>query len=187
MCWTLFHHDGVRRSTSRRWETPGTPPPRDHADRRTLLLHRVAGVPLEQIHSGRIRLLLPSNAVVFTGTNGRIVGNPDLIRICGTLSMWGVTRSERGWGRHAGSTIPCPASADLRNAGRPPETYLSEVSSGSLCEAFSPRVFKVFGCWPLTLPFKLRSVATVALPPSPSTVRSGHKPSALDRWARGSG
>src|SRR6266852_1753627 len=50
--------------------------PRDHADTRTLLLHRVAGAPLEQIHSGRIRLLLPSNAVVFTGTSGRIVGNP---------------------------------------------------------------------------------------------------------------
>src|ERR1017187_3687087 len=48
--------------------------PRDHADTRTLLLHLVAGAPLEQIHSGRIRLLLPSNAVVFTGTSGRIVG-----------------------------------------------------------------------------------------------------------------
>jgi len=47
----------------------------DHADTRTLLLHRVAGAPLEQIHSGRIRLLLPSNAVVFTGTSGRIVGD----------------------------------------------------------------------------------------------------------------
>src|SRR6202040_2152617 len=45
--------------------------PRDHADTRTLF-HRVAGAPLEQIHSGRIRLLLPSNAVVFTGTTGRM-------------------------------------------------------------------------------------------------------------------
>ena len=45
------------------------------ADTRTLLLHRVAGAPLEQIHSGRIRLLLPSNAVVFAGTSGRIVGD----------------------------------------------------------------------------------------------------------------
>ena len=45
-----------------------------HMTTRTLLFHRVAGAPLEQIHSGRIRLLLPSNAVVFTGTSGRIVG-----------------------------------------------------------------------------------------------------------------
>src|SRR5208282_6412153 len=47
--------------------------PRDHADTRTLLLHRVAGATLEEIHSGRIRLLLPSKAVVFTRTSGRIV------------------------------------------------------------------------------------------------------------------
>src|SRR5262249_42255666 len=46
--------------------------PRDPADTRTLL-HRVAGATPEQIHSGRIRPLLPSSAVVFTGTSGRIV------------------------------------------------------------------------------------------------------------------
>ena len=57
------------------WPHAGRDPsPRDHADTRTLLLHRVAGAPLEQIRSGRIRLLLPSNAVALTTCFGQIVG-----------------------------------------------------------------------------------------------------------------
>jgi hypothetical protein len=38
----------------------------------------VAGAFLDQIHSGKIRRLLASNAVVFTRTSGQIVGNSSL-------------------------------------------------------------------------------------------------------------
>ena len=39
----------------------------------------MAGATLEEIHSGRIRLLLPGKAVVFTGTSGRIVRKLDRV------------------------------------------------------------------------------------------------------------
>src|ERR1700677_4709638 len=57
--WTARHSLSGRKqgATARHVTTPTT---------RTLLLRRVAGAPLEQIHSGRIRLLLPSNGVLFT-------------------------------------------------------------------------------------------------------------------------
>jgi hypothetical protein len=61
----------------------------------------VAGAPLEQIHSGRIQTILPNNAVVFTATSGRIIGdsykgdsapaeNPSSV----ALSEWRVIRTE---------------------------------------------------------------------------------------------
>jgi len=91
-----------------------------------------------RIHSGRIRLLLPSNAVVFTGTSGRIVGHSESPRAAeGSVPIsrrhvnltFIATEPQSVGDVHSLGRVSCSASVSI-GPGRPGRRYYPRLGYG---------------------------------------------------------